>query len=411
MNNATPAFLALLLVLSLPAMTIVAAEPEGEINGGSEALQLQVSSSQSTPVAVDNTTNRLGLSGEVRSEYTEYGPNLGMALASADDQLRVDHDQYTIVESEFDSATAEEREAMIQAGYERLRQRIDELEQREREAAAAYAAGERSSTEFLQTLVRNHNEAAMLSESVEELDNRADQVPGYSLSGSQTRADQKTLNYHRTSLRSTLAQLSERPAGDIRHDLVVSTSQNGYSVAMMTGDQYIVETSRFDNRNETESERFENGEEAFGHISELYPWASEFGSGPHFQDNSPGYYWVEMGHDHGRLDFYFDSRTGDVYREVQELSAPSLPQTDVKTWSRDGINMTITETPANGPVEITVTDPETGDPAQAAITADGVKLGETGEDGSLWIVQPIGQYDITAETDSGSVNATITDGF
>ncbi|ELY68793.1 DUF7096 domain-containing protein [Natrinema versiforme] len=410
MNNAIPAFLAFLLVVSLPAMTIVAAEPEGEINGDAENLQLQVSSSQSTPVAVDNTTNRLGLSGEVRSEYTEYGPNLGMALASADDQLRVDHDQYTIVDSEFDSATVEEREAMIQAGYERLRQRMAELEQREREAAAAYAAGERSSTEFLQTLLRNHNEAAMLSESIEELDNRADRVPGYSLSASQTRADQKTLNYHRTPLRSTLAQLSERPTGDVRHDIVVSTSQNGYSVAIMAGNQYIVETSRFDNRDETGSERFENGE-AYNHISTLYPWASEFGSGPHFQDNSPGYYWVEMGHDHGRLDFYFDSRTGDVYREVQQLSASSLPQTDVKTWSRDGINMTITETPANGPVEITVTDPETGDPAQATITADGVELGETGEDGSLWIVQPIGRYDITAETESGSVNATITDNF
>lgn len=404
MTNATPALLAVLLVLSLPAIPLVGAGSDDASIGSSDAALLQDTASGTEPTAVDNTTNRLQLTGDVRSEYTEYGPNLGTALASADDHLRADHDQYTIVNSEFDGATAEERAAMIQTAYERVTERADELEQREREAVRAHAAGDRSSTELLQTLVRNHNEAMMLSRDLETLEDRAAAVPGYSLSASQVRADNKALDYHQTSLRTTLERLSERPTSTHR-DIVVSTSETGYSVAIMDGSQYVVETSRFDNRDETAPDRFENGE-AYDHTAELYPWASEYG--PHFQDNSPDYYWAEMGHDHGRLEFYFDSGTGDVYRELQQLSAPSLPTMDATTWPRDELNLTVTETPANGPAKVTVTDPETGDPVRSTVTVNGVELGETGEDGSMWIAQPVGTYDLTASTEAGSVNATIT---
>ncbi|WP_425492912.1 DUF7096 domain-containing protein [Natrinema amylolyticum] len=406
MNNATPVLLALLLVLSLPAITIVAAGPADGSNSVAETVRLQESPSQTAPTPVDNSTNRLQLSGEVRSEYTEYGSDLGMALTSADDRLRVDHDKYTIVDSEFDSATDEERAAMIQAGYERLSQRITELEQRERNATRAHAAGERSSTAFLQALLRNHNEAAMLSRDLEDLEDRADQVPGYSLSGSETRADKKTLDYHRTSIRATLSRLSERPTGNVHRDVVVSTSQTGYSVAVMDGSQYVVETSRFDNRDETAPDRFESGE-AYDHISELYPWASQFG--PSFQDNSPGYYWAEVGHDHGRLEFYFDSGTGDVYREVQELSVSSLPTEESETWISNELEITTAETAASGPVKVTVTDAGTGEPVQATVTVNGVEVGQTDEDGTRWIARPLGDGRITAETESGSVEARMSD--
>ncbi|RZH68461.1 DUF7096 domain-containing protein [Natrinema altunense] len=403
MTNATPALLALLLVLSVPAITIVAAGPADGGNSAAETVRLQTSPSQ-TPTTVNNTTNRLPLSGEVRSEYTEYGPDLGTALASADDQLRIDHDQYTIVDSEFDDATDEERKAIIQAAYDRLKDRANELEQRERNATRAHAAGERSSAELLRTLLRNHNEAAMLSRDLEELGDRADQVPGYSLSGSQTRATHTTLDAHRTPLRSKLGQLAERPTDNVQYDVVVSTSQTGYSLAMMDGSQYVVETSRFDNRDESAPDRFESGE-AYDHIGDLYPWASEFG--PSFQDNSPGYYWADVGHDHGRLEFYFDSGTGDVYREIQELSVSSLPTDEDRTWISGGLRLTTTETAAGGPVKVTVVDAETGEPVRATLSVDGTEVGETDDDGTHWIARPLGPSEITAETDAGSVNATI----
>jgi len=46
---------------------------------------------------------------------------------------------------------------------------------------------------------------------------------------------------------------------------------------MMEGSNYVVETTRFDNRNETAPDQFEDFE-AFERTMELYPWAAEHGS-------------------------------------------------------------------------------------------------------------------------------------
>ncbi|OLZ39598.1 hypothetical protein A6E15_00740 [Natrinema saccharevitans] len=395
MNEATSALLAVLLVLAVPATVATAATADGD------SYALQREPALQSPTELENTTNRLELSGEIRSEHAGYSGGLGTELASADDELRVDHTQYAVVDDGFEAASADERTAMIQAAYDRLTDRIDDLEERERRAVREHAAGDRSSTALLRTLVRNQHEAEVLSEHIAVLEDRADRVPGYSLSSGQVRATYKALEKHQTPLRSNLEQ-QVTTAGD---EVVVSTSQSGYSVAMIDGSQYVVETTRFDARGETDRNRFDDGE-AYDHVSELYPWASEFG--PHFQDNSPDYYWAEMAHDQGRLEFYFDGDTGDVYHEIQVLSTDSLPVTDGGTWSEDGLEMTINETPANGPIEVQVTDSESGEPVDATVTADGAELGSTGEDGALWLVPPADGYDLAVESNDRTVNATIT---
>lgn len=406
MDNATPALLAFLLVLSVPAMTVLGAETAGGTEDGSNAALQQQASPQVRQTDVANTTNRLQLTGDVRSEYIDYRPNLGMALASADDEFRIDHEQYTLVEEEFDSATASEQAAMIQRAYERLEQRADELEERERDAVRAHANGNRSTAQLLQTLMRNHNEAAVLSERLDELDAHADRIPDYSLSSRQTHVDKNVFDFHRTSLRASLDRLSETPTGLSHQNVVVSTSESGYSLSMMEGSNYVVETTRFDNRNESAPDQFEDLE-AFERTMELYPWADENGS-PHFQDNSPDHYWTEIGHSQGRLEIYLDSGTGDVHREAQELIAPSLPSESLGPWQGDGLNMTMNRTPTNGPIKVTITDQQTGEPVNAAITFDGTEVGRTGDDGSLWVTPLIGTHQLEAETSDGVVNTTVT---
>ncbi|QLG49496.1 DUF7096 domain-containing protein [Natrinema halophilum] len=406
MNNAAPALLALLLVLSVPAATVGAAAP----TRGTDEQSVETSRNQIPPrltqTDVANTTNRLHLNGDIRSEYTEYRPDLGMVLASADDELRIDHGQYALVEEEFTRATPEERAAMVQAAYERLKQQADRLERRERNAVTEHADGDRSTAQLLQTLLRNHNEAAVLSERLDELDAKADRIPGYSLPSRQTRVDKNIFSFHRTSLRTQLDWLSKTPNSGRNQNVIVSTSQSGYSISMMKGSNYIVETTRFDNRNETASDQFEDLE-AFERTIELYPWADEHGS-PHFQDNSPDHYWTEIGHSQGRLEIYLDAGSGEVHREVQELIAPSLPSEYLGPWTGDGLNMTMNRTPANGPVEVTVTDQETGEPVSATITFDGVEVGNTGEDGTLWVAPLIGKHKLEAKTANGVVNATVS---
>ncbi|WP_226039526.1 hypothetical protein [Natrinema sp. DC36] len=402
MNNATPVFLAFLLVLSLPMMATVGATPSVETSGQSETALQGKQFLQTAPVEVENSTNRLQLDGDVSSGYTEYTPNIGMVFAIADDELRIDHDQYTIVDRKFATASREERIAMINRAYKRIQQREDELERREREAVERHEASERSSRELLQALLRNHNEAAILSDSLDDLKERASQVPSYSLR--QTRSNHKKLDYHQTPLRANLEQLSMTPVSSTPRDVVVSTSQTGYQIEIMDGTQYIVETTRFDNRDQTAPDQFGDGE-AYDHARGLYPWA---GDRPYFQDNSPDHYWTEMSHEQGRLEFYFDSGTGDVYREIQELDASLMPSTEGESWLSSGVTMSVNRTSMGGPIEVTVTDTAASEPMNSTITVDGVEIGETGDDGKLWVISPVGTHELTAKTENGTVTGRIT---
>ncbi|WP_408956946.1 hypothetical protein [Natrinema sp. 74] len=411
MNNATPALLAFLLVLSVPVATVTATGPADEQAGESAAVTSQQVSQRLLQAEVTNTTNRLQLTGDVRSDYTEYQPGLGMALASADDELRINHEQYAIIDEQFNSATGEEQAAMLRAAHEQLMQRADELEQRERRAVRAHAAGKLSTIGLLQALLRNHKEAAVLSERLDELYARANQVPEYSISKKQIRAGKLTLGFHQTPLRETLTQQFQTPANG-HYDVTVATSQNGYSLSLLSGNRYIGETVRFDNRNQTAPDKFENLEAALKHSRELYPWADEHKQALSFEDNSrtpENYYWTEFGHTQGRLEVYLDGGTGQVFREVQVLTVPSIPQTEtgVGPWTGNGLNMTMNKTAKTGPVEVTVTDQDTNETVNATVTFDGVEVGQTGEDGTLWVVPMLGAHTLEAKTENGSVTATV----
>lgn len=404
MNSATPALLAFLLVCSLPAMSVVAAGPTGgEVDDATREPALQkVPHQEGDLFHADGTTNRLRLTGEVNSEHAEYKHDLGTALAISDDRLRVDHDQYVFLDSEFDDATTDsERSELAETAYGNIKERIEAIETRERQAVRAHANGDLSDIELLRVLIRNYEEARVLHESLTELDDRTDDIRSYSLPEEQLRADRTLLDFHQTPVRSSLRGASETP-----REVLIETSQDGYSLAMLSDETYVVETTRFDNRNTDGPDQFENYEEAIDRTSELYPWA---GIPQHFQDNSyENLYWMDIIHEQGSLEVYLDTGTGEVHREVQELSTQALPQQEPKIWSNDGLELSLNETPTNGPAKVKVTDPVTGEPEVATITVDGVEIGETNADGTLWFLPPQTEYELGAETETESISATVS---
>ena len=414
MNSVTSVVLAVVLVASLLAMPVIASSPTPDAatdDDPSLALQ-QVETQSSTPTEVEHTTNRLQLTGEIRNERIEYGSDLGVALASADDQLRVDYEQYTLIDAEFATASADEREDMIRAAYNDITDRTDRLEEREREAVRAHASGTISDSELIQTLVRNHNEAAALSDALDELTDRTDEVPGYALSRQQVRADRTTLELYQTSLRTTLERASQSSSVDRTVDLQVQTSQDGYRLSTIENEMYVVETVRFDNRDADAPNQFENltTSEMVERATEYYPWADEHGM-PSFRDSSAeNLYVTTIDLDHSQLQMYLDGGTAEIHREIQELSLASLPAEDEETWTGDGLEVSLTETPANGPAAVTVIDSATDEPTSATITIGGVEVGDTGADGTLWFVPPVGEYELAVETGTDSTTVTVPNG-
>ncbi|MFC4439436.1 MULTISPECIES: DUF7096 domain-containing protein [Natrialbaceae] len=423
MNSATAVLLALLLVVSLPAMAVTAADsgagsegddlagvgesPQQENSQRVTSVQSNNTTNYAAPVEANNTTNRLQLDGEIRSEHTDHSNDLGTALASSDDELRVDHEQYRLLDSEFDDASNEERAEMIQAAYDQLRERADGLESRERQAVREHADGDRSTAELIQTLIRNHNEAALLSSVLSDLRERSSRVPGYSISTQQARAVDKVFDFHQTSIRSDLESTMRT---NQRTELLIRTSENGYSVSTVDSRNYLVETTRFDHRDTDEPDQFANIEtsEALDRTMEFYPWADTHGS-PHFQDHSSeNLYWLDVGHTQGALEVYVDGGTASVHREVQQLRVAALPVTDETNWIENDLEISVAETPAGGPAKVTVTGADDDDPQNATVTIDGTEVGETGADGTLWILPPASEYDVEVESAGETVEVTVS---
>lgn len=404
MNRSIPALLAILLVLSLTAVPL-AAESGG---GPSPATQTRLQSTETTDSglqAIPNTTNRLALDDASRTEYADPELGFGTLLAKTDDELAADHIQYSIAGHEFDDATDEQQQRMLEDTYDRLKRQSDDLESRERQAVRAHANGELSSTQLLQTFSRNYREAAVLSDALDDLEERSDRVSGFSLSVDD---EQDKLEMYRTELRSELESATSGRDLDDSVSIAIRTSQNGFTVSMLD-ESYVREATRFDNRDTTRETQFDDLIDAYDYTRNLYPWAYETGTSPSFSElTTAQLYLIDIGHDQGRLKAYLDGGTGDIYREVQVVNENALPVTSTHTDRTDNLTLSINKTGAGGPSEVTVTNTPTGEPASASISVDGFEVGETDDEGTLWYVPPAESYELTAETETTGINATVS---
>ncbi|ELY48493.1 DUF7096 domain-containing protein [Natronorubrum bangense] len=398
MNSATSALLALLLVFSLVAIPVAA----GPGDGMQAQLQAEQQEQTTDDDAAEATTNRLSLEGEIRSETVRYGADLGVVLQSTDDELRTDYTTYTILDREFNDAGEDEQEAMVDDVYDRIIDRAAELEEREEAAVEAHAAGQLSTTELLQIVLRNHNEAAVLSDALDHIDDRTDRIDDYSLS---IQDQQDALEMHRTPVRAQL----ESAANGIEDGTVITveTSEEGYALSLINSN-YIREATIFDNREAAWGSDFDDISDAYEYAGELYPWVFEnrqsAGAREHTDVNL---YHIEASHDQGQLEAYLDGGTGEVYREVQELSHTSLPTETETIWSSGDYRLSLNETPASGPAKLTVTDATTNESKTATVAVDGFEIGTTDGEGTIWFVPPAESYELTVTAEDERIELTV----
>jgi len=117
------------------------------------------------------------------------------------------------------------------------------------------------------------------------------------------------------------------------------------------------------------------------------------------------------------LTVFVDSGSERVFKEYQrfELSQYRSPSADTNTIN--GITVSVNQTYPGGPLRIHVTDAESGEPIDLAITlsqgqSERTTVGRTGEDGTLWTVSPRGSYTVLAvgdETTAAYLETNSTD--
>lgn len=404
MNNAAPALLALLLVLALPATAVVAAETANtsvETNANTVAA--------SDPITANGTTNRLSLDGEIRSSHAAANPDLGTTLATQDMAMRAEYNTYWI-ETEFENGTDAERQAIAEANHERIKERVANLIERERAAVNAHANGNLSDDELLQTLVVISAEAA-------ELETRIDQLNDYhneghiSLNANVEKGEVATLQ---SPVRDRIASFmgGERSSAKTFTTVSVQTSETGMAISMTGRIEYVREVSRYDNHNTSLPSQFDSFTSGLDHMTELYPWTFGEASSGNIRAFAPYVgpsYGFTVPHAHGELTAYLDRGTGAIYHETQVLQQNQLPKEPLEqTWTNGSVELAINRTPANGPIEVTTTDVETGEPVRATVLVDGTVVGNTGQSGTLWVSPPQNDYEIATRTSEATVNASIS---
>lgn len=413
MTKAMPALLALFLVVSLPAMTVAAAAPtapQEQIQGEPVAVQ------SIEPVAVQDTTNRLTLTDPTRNETIEYGQDLGTVLALSDDSLRNEYEWNVLFDEEFEDANNGVRDEMINTSLENVRNRTDELEQREQDAVRAHAAGDISTNQLLQVLIRNYNDAKALEQRTDEIAERADELVGYDIdwdTGHDLQSDQERLTVQQGTVRA-LAASTEQGIGTGTtdgHSIQVQTSDAGYRLQTMVDDTYVVETTRFDNRDLDGYNEYDDQSQATDRFDELYPWAEEDATESFSNDHEDPWnlYRVEIPHSQGFLTSFLDSNSGEIFHEVQELNVERLPISETTTETDNGLEVTHNETPSGGPVKILVNGTDTGERLESAtVSIDGTEIGETDRDGSLWHLPSSDEYEVEVESGGETVTLTIS---
>ena len=415
MTKAMPALLALFVVVSLPAMTVAAAAPtaaQEQIYGSNNPIAVQ----SIEPVAVQDTPNRLTLTDPTRNASIEYGQDLGTVLALSDDEMRNEYEWDILFDEEFEDVESDrERDEMINASLENVRNRTDELEQREQDAVQAHAAGDISTNQLLQVFIRNYNDASALEQRVDEMLERSDDVVGYSLDMDTQRdlqSDQERLTVQQGTVRA-LAASTEQGIGTGTTDglsIQVQTSNAGYRLQTMVDDTYVIETTRFEpNRDLNGISNYDDQSQAVDRFEAVYPWATEDGTMSFSNDNEDPWnlYRAEFPHSQGILTSFLDSNSGEIFHEVQELNVETLPVSETTTETDNGLEATHNETPLGGPVKILVNETNTGDPVESAtISIDGTEVGETNRDGSFWYLPSSDEYEVEIESAGETVTLT-----
>jgi len=343
----------------------------------------------------------------VEQEYVDLGPALALSTNATTDRLRT----LAMTERIEDANTTAERRDRLQTALVDLEERVDELEQRQTTAVAAYSRGELGSRELLVALVR-------VSIAAEELNDRRTRIETLA-------ADTRGFDADRGRLASISNRLSAF-TGPVRahaetvlrgeaepHRFYIATGPQSVTVSTIFDDTYVRESYRGDLRN-GQGDAMEL-EVALDIVASSYPviWNTTreqtqvFGGGETYP--------VRIAHRRGDLTAFVDSNARVVYAEHQRRPLASVVADQHVEEAGDGLRLVVNQTYPGGPTQIRVVDDVTGDPVDATVslaigTGTARQLGATGDDGVFWTLSPYRQYTVTVEGRSGSVDATVTPG-
>lgn len=378
MVRLVPVLLAVTLLLSAPGVAALAGAP-GALAGPAQDAG---SVAQSQP---ENTTSLLLLDDVQASNLTQPEPNLATTLSMQGSELDGEFER-EVIERGLGNVSGEDRTEFVFVKSVHLRNEAESLLADEQQAREAYIAGELSAEEYLRTLAVLSARADAIQPSKEVLRR---EVSGEA---------ERQLGFVRSDLPVLTGPILDSISGTVQGDgtpptVRVEVSPTGLVLSRVDGETYVREAYRSD-RVDKDGLELSLGD-AESKLASWYPWAV----GPNFGGAAirfgPAAWQMEWTHEHATILTYFYGNTSGPYHEVQHKSLPDYPfESPEETFGSDMV-LTVNRTYAGGPMEVRLTN-ETGTPLDGEVRIDGSAVGSTGDDGTLWVLQPEGSFTVMA---------------
>jgi len=343
----------------------------------------------------------------IEQQYVDLGPALGLSTNATTDRLRT----LAMVERVETANTTEERRERLQTALVELERQVDELDERQTTAVAAYGRGERSARELLVALVRVSIAAEELNDRRSRIEALAADTRGFDIDRGRLASIGNRLSAFTGPVRAHAQAVLQGEAAP--HRFYIATGPQSVTVSTILDDTYIRESYRGDLRN-GEGDAIEL-EVALDIVSSSYPviWNTTreqtqvFGGGETYP--------VRIAHSRGDLTAFVDSNARVVYAEHQRRPLASVVADQRVQRTSAGMRVVVNQTYPGGPTQIRVVDEVTGEPVDAAIslaveTGTPRQLGPTDEDGVLWTLSPYRQYTVTVDGRGETIDVVVDPG-
>lgn len=345
-------------------------------------------------------TRRLELGGEARSEVLTGSWSLGARIDAGDGVLESNYETSAFL-NRVEGLSGDRKEQAITDYLRDLEDRVSALRTAEQRAVRAYARGESSATNLTRTLVRSHAEAKTLQPQLDRLAELSDSDSNEGFA----RALRFRLNTFRSPLRARLGDTLRGDTGDVRVSL--RATENGYVLGTITDGQYLREALRYDYRRPEGPKAITSGGQLDDRQSTVYNVTTSFGIQQYYQ--GAGAYVGRMVYDFsdGEIRGYFDGGTGDVFFERNSYRLEDMDLTEAINTTNGSARLRVERTFFDGPIKVTVVDPKTGDPIDTRVRIAGSSVGQTGDDGTLWLVEPADPYAVAVTVNGTVVSDTV----
>jgi hypothetical protein len=177
--------------------------------------------------------------------------------------------------------------------------------------------------------------------------------------------------------------------------------------------EYVRETRLGDERDPTRPDQFlkaaeENGDRfsaADSRASKLYTWLYSRQRPSFTYYGTSGIYELTATYPSGELTAYLDAGTTNVFYEEQTRELSAIETTDVKTVTNGSIEVTVRRSVRTNPLFISVT--RAGTSVDGTVAINGQFVGQTGQDGVHWVVEPTGSYTVNVTVESQTITVPV----